>query len=58
MDPVKKYNFEAGDHTVEFVLIDRTLTSARMFANCTNITSIRIPTLVTNIGKNITSSSK
>lgn len=49
VDPVTTYNFEeAGEHTVEFVLTDDTLTS-RMFSE-TIVKSVVIPNSVTSIG--------
>jgi hypothetical protein len=33
MDPIKKYDFkEAGEHIVEFALIDKTLLRSSMFS--------------------------
>lgn len=46
MDPVKKYNFEVGKHTIEFVLIDKTLMNKTMFRNCSNLISVNIPSFV------------
>ena len=50
-DPVEEYDFnETGDHTVEFVLIDKTLMRGSIFSYCELLTSVTIPNSVTSIG--------
>jgi hypothetical protein len=50
MDPVKKYTFEgAGEHTVEFVLVDKTVINRAMFFYCSSLMSIVIPNSITSI---------
>lgn len=46
MDPVSYYNFEIGEHTVEFVLIDKTLINEEMFFFCATLISVSIPNSV------------
>jgi hypothetical protein len=51
IDPIKEYNFEeVGDHTIEYVLIDKTLIGDDMLYFCENISAITIPKSVTRIG--------
>lgn len=47
MNPVDYYNFEeAGEHTVEFVLVDKTLMNEEMFFYCITLISVSIPNSV------------
>ena len=44
IDPVNYYNFEeTGEHTIEFVLVDKTIINEEMFFYCTTLISVNIP---------------